>query len=105
MVFGADAVERIMLAYKDISQLAGYTERVSTMIDVFHDLSKGKYQKVISESSKGIDLSKRGKVVIGDCIKFDKVPIVSPNGDVLLKELSLEIKKGDHMLITGFIQH
>jgi hypothetical protein len=32
MVFGAEAVERIMLAYKDISHLSGYTSRVSGFI-------------------------------------------------------------------------
>jgi len=33
--------------------------------------------------------------------QFDKVPIVSPNGDVLLKALSFEVPLGHHLLIVG----
>jgi ATP-binding cassette subfamily D (ALD) long-chain fatty acid import protein len=89
-----------MLAYKEISQLAGYTERVSTMVNVFEEVSKGKFEKI--STSKDIDLKKRGNIEKGDYIKFDKVPIISPNGDVLIKELNLEIKTGEHLLITGY---
>src|SRR4051794_34733293 len=41
----SEAIERIMLAYKEISELEGYTERVATMLNVFEDISNSKYQK------------------------------------------------------------
>ena len=34
-------------------------------------------------------------------IKFDKVPIVSPNGDVLVKALSFEVKQGENLVVQG----
>jgi hypothetical protein len=34
-------------------------------------------------------------------VEFEGVPIVSPNGDVLVEALSFSIKPGMHLLITG----
>jgi|TARA_B110001450_G_scaffold214401_1_gene207180 ATP-binding cassette, subfamily D (ALD), member 3 len=34
-------------------------------------------------------------------MKFEKVPILSPNGDVLVKEMSFEITPGMNLMITG----
>ncbi len=52
-----------------------------------------------------------GKVIIGpEHIAFQDVPIIAPSGgaagierggEVLLKGLTLEVKAGQHMLVTG----
>lgn len=34
-------------------------------------------------------------------IDFKDVPIVSPNGDILLRSLSFHVKPGEHLLIVG----
>ena len=34
-------------------------------------------------------------------IIFDKVPILSPNGDTLIKEMSFKIEPGMHLMISG----
>jgi len=47
-----------------------------------------------------IDMGK-GEFVDSDVIKFEEVPIVSPNGDVLVEKISFEIKPGMNCLITG----
>mmetsp|Transcript_13439 Transcript_13439/g.18542 ORF Transcript_13439/g.18542 Transcript_13439/m.18542 type:complete len:714 (-) Transcript_13439:1013-3154(-) len=104
LISGADAVERIMLAFKEVTELAGYTSRVYEMIRVFHDVQNQRYQKVMlkTDGKANFDLqSSNGKVIVGDFIKFEGVPIVSPNGDKLVESLSFEIKPGMHLLITG----
>lgn len=93
----ADAVERIMSSYKEITELAGYTSRVSEMFSVFNDVAEGRY---VRESSN--QLVGGGTVITtNDAIELTNVPIVTPNGDVVVPSLNLEIQKDMHLLITG----
>jgi ATP-binding cassette subfamily D (ALD) long-chain fatty acid import protein len=47
-------------------------------------------------------LQGRGKIIHSDDeIIFDKVPIVTPNGDILIKSLSFYVKPGGHLLVVG----
>eukprot|EP01117_Protostelium_nocturnum_P006161 TRINITY_DN221_c0_g1_i1.p1 TRINITY_DN221_c0_g1~~TRINITY_DN221_c0_g1_i1.p1 ORF type:complete len:758 (-),score=316.67 TRINITY_DN221_c0_g1_i1:216-2414(-) len=106
LMSGAEAVERIMLAFKEVTELAGYTARVHDMISVFNDVSKEKYQKVSMKSEDGVKsniMDQRGQITISEegLIIFDKVPIVSPAGDVLVESLSFDVKPGQNLLITG----
>lgn len=67
------------------------------------DLEKGKYTRTLVEGAeKHFDFHKRGEVEISkELISFENVPIISPNGDVLVDKMSLQIKKGENLLITG----
>jgi ABC-type uncharacterized transport system fused permease/ATPase subunit len=40
-------------------------------------------------------------VETSNLIEFDKVPIVSPNGDILIPEITFKITAGMHTIITG----
>jgi len=74
------------------------------MIETFEDVKKGKFVKrIIANSEENAKiLSSRGSTVeTTDSIKFVGVPIVSPNGDVLVKSLDFELKSGQHLLIIG----
>ena len=42
---GSDAFGRVMYSYKDLSELAGYTARVSMLLDTMEDVKKGKFDK------------------------------------------------------------
>jgi ATP-binding cassette subfamily D (ALD) long-chain fatty acid import protein len=70
---------------------------------VIEDVQKGHFKKTLVSSADVDDnaavLRGRGTVMEGENIEFDRVPIVSPNGDVLIKELSFIIRPGDHLLI------
>jgi len=98
----AEAIERIMLAFKEVSELAGYTERVSEMLTVFEDVKVGRYERQMVKSNAKLDLtSQKGIAVESDIIKFENVPIVSPNGDILIANMSFEVQPGMNLLITG----
>ncbi|KAL0073856.1 ABC transporter transmembrane region 2-domain-containing protein, partial [Phycomyces blakesleeanus] len=105
LMSSSDAVGRIMYAYKEITELAGYTSRVVDLLDVFEDVKAGQFQKRLvssaSTDSNAKSLSGRGSVVESQNIEFVEVPIVSPNGDVLIPKLSFHVKPGMHLLIVG----
>jgi ATP-binding cassette subfamily D (ALD) long-chain fatty acid import protein len=105
LLSSSDAFGRVMFSYKEITELAGYTSRVSTLLDVIDDVQAGHYEKKLV-SSAGTEenaavLRGRGEIIEGDDIEFKDVPIVSPNGDVLVRKLSFTVKPGDHLLIVG----
>ncbi|KAF9478026.1 adrenoleukodystrophy protein [Pholiota conissans] len=105
LLSSSDAFGRVMYSYKDLSELAGYTARVSQLFDTIKDVRKGKFQKALVNSAtkdgNEINLQGRGEVIESEDIWFDRVPIVTPNGDVLVKALSFHIKPGQNLLIIG----
>ena len=46
-------------------------------------------------------LANKGEVVVSDSIQFIDVPILSPNGDVLIKAMNFRIEPGMNLFITG----
>ncbi|KAI8934699.1 hypothetical protein NX059_008388 [Plenodomus lindquistii] len=105
LLMSSDAFGRVMFSYKEITELAGYTSRVSTLLDVIADIQSGYFEKNLvssaSTSENAAVLRGRGTVTEGPDISFDSVPIVSPNGDVLVRALTFTIKPHDHLLIIG----
>lgn len=101
LLSSADAFGRIMYSYKELTELAGYTARVHELITVFDDVQTGKFSKTLVSNANTKLLEHRGSIVEGDNIVFDKVPIVSPNGDVLVRSLSFYVKPGMHLLVVG----
>ncbi len=87
-----------MYSYKDLSELAGYTARVSMLLDTIEDTKRGRFEKVLVSSARTEENSKilkgRGKVVQSEEIRFENVPIVTPNGDVLVRNLSFAVTPG-----------
>ncbi|KAJ2676918.1 ATP-binding cassette long-chain fatty acid transporter pxa2 [Coemansia sp. RSA 1085] len=111
LLSGSDALGRMMYSYREIVELAGYAERVSDLLTVLDDVNAGNYEKArvgqaaekLYESANEPDIiSQRGKIVEStDDVEFINVPIVSPNGDVLVRQLSFHVKPGRHLLIVG----
>ncbi|KAB5582560.1 ABC transporter transmembrane region 2-domain-containing protein [Coniochaeta sp. 2T2.1] len=105
LLSASDAFGRVMFSYREIMELAGYTSRVSSLLDVMEDIQAGHFEKKLV-SSAGTEnnaavLKGRGKVIESRDIQFIDVPIISPNGDVLVKALSFCLKQGDHLLVVG----
>jgi ATP-binding cassette subfamily D (ALD) long-chain fatty acid import protein len=105
LMSSSDAFGRLMFSYKEITELAGYTSRVATLLNVMDDIKAGRYEKKLVSSTSTTEqesmLARRGTAIESEDIKFIDVPIVSPNGDVLVEALNFEIKPGSHLLIVG----
>jgi ABC-type uncharacterized transport system fused permease/ATPase subunit len=50
---------------------------------------------------KDNSLKNLGEFALSERIIFENVPILSPNGDTLIKEMTFEIKPGMNLMITG----
>eukprot|EP00043_Microstomoeca_roanoka_P015266 m.152682 g.152682 ORF g.152682 m.152682 type:complete len:1240 (-) comp16218_c0_seq1:132-3851(-) len=95
--FVASAVSHIFIAsgemlqlFKRFQELSGYARRVIEMEDLLVALEN------MSNDSEG-----EGNIVEGDAISFSQADIVTPTGQTLIHDLSLEIPRGEALLITG----
>ncbi|XP_060050648.1 ATP-binding cassette sub-family D member 2 isoform X2 [Erinaceus europaeus] len=113
---GADAIERIMSSYKEVTELAGYTARVYNMFWVFDEVKRGVYRRVAvmpecdthgkdasdTEVLLSSTLPIRGKVIdVDHGIICENVPIITPTGEVVASSLNFKVQEGMHLLITG----
>jgi ATP-binding cassette, subfamily D (ALD), peroxisomal long-chain fatty acid import protein len=48
-----------MYSYKDLSELAGYTARVSLLLDTMADVRKGKFEKALVSGASTAENAKR----------------------------------------------
>lgn len=101
----AEAIGRLVLAGREMSRLAGFTTRMDELIRVLNDLNSGKYERTMVSNSASADTEigvGQGVISFQDnIIKFDNVPLVTPNGDLLVKELSFEVRSGTNVLVCG----
>lgn len=104
----ADAGGRMMYSYKEMAELAGYTSRVYNLLSVLHALHDNKFDG--PKEDKAYTLTNiHGKIVYDskNGITFENVPIVTPApgvdrvGEVLVKGLNVQVRPGEHLLITG----
>jgi ATP-binding cassette subfamily D (ALD) long-chain fatty acid import protein len=74
LLSASDAFGRVMFSYREIMELAGYTSRVDSLLEVMDDIQAGKFQKKLvssagTENNEAV-LKGRGKVVESDDIEF-----------------------------------
>lgn len=107
----AKAIGRLVISYKEVQHLAGFTTLVYEMKTVLGDLENGQFvrkQVMIGNESaaeqklNSINKMTKGKVELSeDFIQFDHLPIISPNGDVLVDDMEFKVKRGMNTVITG----
>ena len=101
----AKATGRFIVSYKTIQSLAGFTSLISEMIEVLDDLPHNRYTRtMIKDSSIKIDPNhniQKGKLKQSDEISLANVPIITPNGDTIVNDISFEIKEGMHCVFVG----
>lgn len=106
----ADAGGRMMYSIKDLSELAGYTSRVYTLISTLHRVHANAYlthrrSPARTELYSLADV--QGTVQSGfDGVRLEDVPVVAPalypyGGDELIESLSFVVHSGEHLLISG----
>ena len=78
---------------------------MTELTHVLKDLNSGSYERsMVSNSSiADADIAPcKGLISFQDnIIKFEAVPLVTPNGDVLVRELTFEVKSGCNVLVCG----
>ncbi|KAI0473745.1 ABC transporter transmembrane region 2-domain-containing protein [Xylariaceae sp. FL0804] len=103
----ADAGGRMMYSIKDLSELAGYTSRVYTLISTLHRVHANAYVPRPSGNELYSLSDVQGTIQKGfDGVRLEHVPITAPGlwpqgGDELLESLSLIVRRGEHLLISG----
>lgn len=103
----ADAGGRMMYSIKDLSELAGHTSRVYTLISTLHRVHANAYYLRNGQNELYSLSDVQGTIQKGfDGVRFEHVPIVAPGlwpsgGEELLDSLSMIIRSGEHLLISG----
>ncbi|KAI3324492.1 ABC transporter transmembrane region 2-domain-containing protein [Xylariaceae sp. AK1471] len=103
----ADAGGRMMYSIKDLAELAGYTSRVYTLISTLHRAHANAYFPRPSGNELYSLSDVQGTIQKGfDGVRLEHVPIVAPGlwpqgGEELLESLSLVVRRGEHLLISG----
>ena len=104
----ADAGGRMMYSIKDLSELAGHTSRVYTLISTLHRVHASAYYPPRGTSPEPYSLSDvLGTLHRGyDGIRLENMPLIAPAiyplpGDPLIPSLSFTITPGAHVLISG----
>uniref|UniRef100_A0A8D1N6Y6 ATP-binding cassette sub-family D member 3 n=1 Tax=Sus scrofa TaxID=9823 RepID=A0A8D1N6Y6_PIG len=103
----SQALGRIVLAGREMTRLAGFTARITELMQVLKDLNHGKYERtMVSQQEKGAQgiplIPGAGEIINADnIIEFDHVPLATPNGDILIRDLNFEVRSGANVLICG----
>ena len=88
----AKAVGQLVASYKEIQNLAAYTTLVSNLLAVLNDLEQGKYlrKNAGNQYMRVIEEEKLlgGRVVSGRDIGFEGVPVIAPNGHLLIPNMN-----------------
>jgi len=93
------AIGRIIISYKEIQNLAGYTALVHEADNVLDEMNAGNFERAIIDDTF---LSGKGEKSIEDGkLEMKNVPIVAPNGEAVLKDLSFTLEQGMNLFVDG----
>uniref|UniRef100_A0A673BJS7 ATP-binding cassette sub-family D member 3 n=1 Tax=Sphaeramia orbicularis TaxID=375764 RepID=A0A673BJS7_9TELE len=106
----SQALGRIVLAGREMTRLSGFTARITELMKVLKDLNTGRYERTMvshqekDTAEKVVLVPGSGKIINRDnIIKFDHTPLATPNGDVLIRDLSFEVKYSNIFLFPKYL--
>ncbi|GLD54917.1 ATP-binding cassette sub-family D member 3 isoform X1 [Lates japonicus] len=106
----SQALGRIVLAGREMTRLSGFTARITELMKVLKELNAGKYERtMVSQQEKESDTAEKltlmpgsGQIINRDnIIKFEHTPLATPNGDILIRDLTFEVRSGTNVLVCG----
>ncbi|XP_044032386.1 ATP-binding cassette sub-family D member 3a isoform X1 [Siniperca chuatsi] len=106
----SQALGRIVLAGREMTRLSGFTARITELMKVLKELNAGKYERtMVSQQEKDSGIAEKHILVPGsgqiinkdNIIKFDHTPLATPNGDILIRDLTFEVRSGTNVLVCG----
>lgn len=97
MMNTSGAIGQLVLIYKRVTSLAGFTSRVSELLESVRQLST---RDSSMEKHDTIQFT-RPPNTFGDTIEFHNVTLYSPDGTLLVKELTFEVVPGQSVIIMG----
>uniref|UniRef100_A0A8C5HY79 ABC transporter domain-containing protein n=1 Tax=Gouania willdenowi TaxID=441366 RepID=A0A8C5HY79_GOUWI len=105
----SQALGRIVLAGREMSRLSGFTARITELIKVLKELNAGKYERTMVSQQEKAGAGEKPLLVPGsgqiinrdNLIKFDHTPLATPNGDILIRDLTFEVSSGTNVLVCG----
>uniref|UniRef100_A0A1A7YJ53 ATP-binding cassette, sub-family D (ALD), member 3a n=2 Tax=Iconisemion striatum TaxID=60296 RepID=A0A1A7YJ53_9TELE len=104
----SQALGRIVLAGREMTRLSGFTARITELMMVLKELNAGRYERTMVSHQEKETVEKNllvpgsGQIINRDnVIKFEHTPLATPNGDVLIKDLTFEVRSGTNVLVCG----
>uniref|UniRef100_A0A8C2H7L2 ATP-binding cassette, sub-family D (ALD), member 3b n=1 Tax=Cyprinus carpio TaxID=7962 RepID=A0A8C2H7L2_CYPCA len=82
----AQALGRIVLAGREMTRLSGFTARIT------------EFQKVLKELNSGMDYMFQNELY-PFIPRFEHIPLATPSGDILIRDLSFEVSSGTNVLV------
>lgn len=94
---GSAGLAELLMVYKKLQTLSGFTARVSELVEALEAITKG--SKEASANSCTVPQLIDGEAQ--PAVSLENVTVETPDGRLLVKDLSMELQKGDHLLVTG----
>ncbi|XP_063056482.1 ATP-binding cassette sub-family D member 3-like [Engraulis encrasicolus] len=106
----AQALGRVVLAGREMTRLSGFTARITEIQKVLKELNRGRYERtMVSQQARETGEADRISLVPGSgtivhcdhMIRFENIPLATPNGDILIRDLSFQVASGTNVLVCG----